>query len=146
MGFNAIQNSFHGLQLLLNANKTKCMLFNRLQPAPSRLTSITTLDGSDFDYVDNYKYLGVWLDCKLSLQTHIKHFQYNKPMLGKALPYLCSLLTIAKLTSSTHSRRYISLVNPKTNTSFGHISFQFSAANDWNDLQKSLKLETYLPL
>ena len=26
--FNAIQLSFHGLQLLLNACKTKCMLFN----------------------------------------------------------------------------------------------------------------------
>ena len=26
-------------------------------------------------YVDNYKYLGVWLDCKLSFQTHIKHLQ-----------------------------------------------------------------------
>jgi hypothetical protein len=37
--------------------------------------SITTLDGSDLEYVDNFKYLGVWLDCKLSFQTHIKHLQ-----------------------------------------------------------------------
>ena len=51
------------------------MLFNRLLPAPARPTSITTLDGSGLEYVDNYKYLGVWLDCKLSFQTHIKHFQ-----------------------------------------------------------------------
>ena len=51
------------------------MLFNRSLPAPSRPTSITTLDGSDLQYVDNYKYLGVWLDCKLSFQTHIKHLQ-----------------------------------------------------------------------
>jgi hypothetical protein len=27
------------------------------------------------EYVDNYKYLGVWIDCKLSFQTHIKHLQ-----------------------------------------------------------------------
>ena len=60
--FNAIQLPFSGLQLLLNASKTKCMLFNRSLP------SITTLDGSDLEYVDNYKYLGVWLDCKLSFQ------------------------------------------------------------------------------
>ena len=33
--------------------------------------------GSDFEYVDNYKYLGVWLDCKLSFQTHIKHLKLN---------------------------------------------------------------------
>ena len=43
--------------------------------APARPSSITTLDGSDLEYVDNYKYLGVWLDCKLSFQTHIKHLQ-----------------------------------------------------------------------
>jgi transposase len=36
---------------------------------------IYTVDGSDLEYVDNYKYLGVWLDCKLSFQTHIKHLQ-----------------------------------------------------------------------
>jgi hypothetical protein len=31
--------------------------------------------GSDLEYVDNYKYLGVWLDFKLSFQIHIKHLQ-----------------------------------------------------------------------
>ena len=41
---------------------------------------------------------------------------------------------------------YISLVTPKANSSFGHLSFQFSAANDWNKLQKSLKLETHISL
>ena len=51
------------------------MLFNRSLPAPARQSSITTLDGSDLEYVDNYKYLGVCLDCKLSFQTHIKHLQ-----------------------------------------------------------------------
>ena len=51
------------------------MLFNRSLPAPARPSSITTLDGSDLEYVDNYKYLVVWLDCKLSFQTHIKHLQ-----------------------------------------------------------------------
>ena len=44
---NAIQHSFRGLQLLLNASKTKCMLFNRSLPAPALPSSITTLDGSD---------------------------------------------------------------------------------------------------
>jgi hypothetical protein len=51
------------------------MLFNKSLPAPARSTSITTLDGSDLEYVGNYKYLGVWLDCKLSFQTHMKHLQ-----------------------------------------------------------------------
>jgi hypothetical protein len=61
--FNVIQHSFRGLQLLLNASKTKSMLFIRLLPAPA------------LEYVENYKYLGVWLDCKLSFQNHIKHLQ-----------------------------------------------------------------------
>ena len=43
--------------------------------APACPSCITTLDGSDLEYVDNYKYLGVWLDCKLSFQTHNKHLQ-----------------------------------------------------------------------
>ena len=30
--------------------------------------------------------------------------------------------------------------------SFGRLSFQFSAAVDWNELQKSLKLESYISL
>uniref|UniRef100_A0A8K9V8I3 Reverse transcriptase domain-containing protein n=1 Tax=Oncorhynchus mykiss TaxID=8022 RepID=A0A8K9V8I3_ONCMY len=235
--FNAIQHSFRGLQLLLNASKTKCMLFNRQLPAPACPTSITTLDGSDLEYVDIYKYLGVWLDCKLSFQTHIKHLQSKiksrvgflfrnkaffthaakltlvkltilpildyviykiasntllskldavyhsairfvtkapytthhcdlyalvgwpslhirrkthwlqviyKSMLGKAPPYLSSLVTMATPTRSTRSSRCISLIIPKANTSFGRLSFQFFAACDWNELQKSLKLETDL--
>ena len=77
MSLNAIQHSFCGLQLLLNASKTKCMLFNRSTPVPAQRTSITTLDGSDLEYVDNYKYLGVWLDRKLIFLTHIKHLQSN---------------------------------------------------------------------
>jgi hypothetical protein len=67
-------------------------------------------------------------------------------MLGKDPPYLSSLATITTPTHSTHSSRYISLVIPKANTSFGRLSFQFSAASDWYELQKSLKLETYISL
>ena len=39
-----------------------------LQPIAARtsLSSITTQDGSNLEYVDNYKYLGVWLDYRLS--------------------------------------------------------------------------------
>ena len=48
-----------------------------LQQIAAHPSSITTLDGSDLEYVDNYKYLDVWLDCKLSFQTHIKHLQYK---------------------------------------------------------------------
>jgi hypothetical protein len=75
ISFNVIELSFRSLQLLLNASKSKCMLFNRSLPASARPSSITTLDGSDIKYVDKYKYLGVWFDCKLSFQTPHKHVQ-----------------------------------------------------------------------
>ena len=77
-----------------------------------------------------------------SLWLHVIY----KSMLGKAPPYLSSLATITTPTHSMRSSRYISRVIPKANTSFGRISFQFSAANDWNELQKSLTLETYISL
>uniref|UniRef100_A0A8K9XB23 Reverse transcriptase domain-containing protein n=1 Tax=Oncorhynchus mykiss TaxID=8022 RepID=A0A8K9XB23_ONCMY len=98
--FNAIQRSFRGLQLILNASKTKCMLFIRSLPAPARPTSITTLDGSDLEYVDIYKYLGVWLDCKLSFQIHIKHLQSSKikSRVGFLFRYKASFTHAAKLT------------------------------------------------
>jgi hypothetical protein len=67
----------------------------------------------------------------------------NKSLLGKAPPYLNSLVTILTRTRSARSSGYIALVNPKANTSFGSLSFQFSAANDWNEVQK---LESYISL
>ena len=55
---------------------------------------------------------------------------------------------VAKFKGAEYFRKalYIALVIPKANTSFGRLSFQFSASNDWNELEKSLKLETYISL
>ena len=78
-------------------------------------------------------------------QTHWLQVIYTS-LLGKAPPSLCSLVTIATPTQSTRSRSYISPVIPNPHPSVGCLSFQFSAANDWNDLQKSLKLETHISL
>ena len=50
------------------------------------------------------------------------------------------------LTKYFFAPLYIALGIPKANTSFGRLSFLFSAANDWNELQKSLKLESYISL
>jgi hypothetical protein len=38
------------------------------------------------------------------------------------------------------------MVIPKANSSFSCLSFQFPAANNWNELQKSLKLDTHISL
>jgi hypothetical protein len=95
-------------------------------------------------HCDLYALIG-WPSLYISRQTHWLQVIY-KSLLGKAPPYLSSLVTIAAPTCSTHSNRYISLVIAKSNSSFGHLSLQFSAANDWNELQKSLKLETHISI
>uniref|UniRef100_A0A8K9UEY6 Transposase Tc1-like domain-containing protein n=1 Tax=Oncorhynchus mykiss TaxID=8022 RepID=A0A8K9UEY6_ONCMY len=213
-----------------------------LGPWPGNSPDLNPIENLwSLEYVDIYKYLGVWLDCKLSFQTHIKHLQSKiksrvgflfrnkasfthaakltlvkltilpildfgdviykmasntllskldavyhsairfvtkapytthhcdlyalvgwpslhirrqthwlqviyKSMLGKAPPYLSSLVTMATPIRSTRSSRCISLIIPKANTSFGRLSFQYSVACDWNELQKSLKLETFISL
>ena len=67
--------------------------------APANPTSITILDGSDLEYVDNNKYLGVRLDCKLSFQTHSKHLQSNiKFTIGFLFRNKASFTHAAKLT------------------------------------------------
>ena len=91
-------------------------------------------------HCDLYALVG-WPSLHIRRQTHWLQVIY-KFLRGKALPYLSSLVTIAAPTRSTHSSRYTSLVTPKANYFFGRLSFQFSAANDWNELQKSLNLET----
>jgi hypothetical protein len=75
-----------------------------------------------------------WTSLHIHRQTHWLQVIY-KSLLGKAPPYLSSLVTITTPTRSTRSSRYISLVIP--NTSFGRLSFQFSAANDQSELQKN---------
>ena len=69
-----------------------------------------------------------WPSLHTCHQTHWLQFIY-KSLLGKTPPYLSSLVTIAAPTCSTRSSRYISLVTPKANSSFGRLSFQFS---DWS--------------
>ena len=95
-------------------------------------------------HCDLYALVG-WPSRHTRRQTHWLQVIY-KALLGKAPPYLSSLVTIEAPTSSTCSSSYISLVTLKANSSFGRLSFQYSAANDWNDLQKSLKLETLTSL
>ena len=95
-------------------------------------------------HCDLYALVG-WPSLHIRRQTHWLQVIY-KSLLGKAPPYLSTLVTIAATTRSTRSNSYISLVTPKANSSFGCLSFQFSAANDWNELQKSLKLETHISL
>ena len=83
-----------------------------------------------------------WPSLHTRRQIHWLQVIY-KTLLGKVPHYLNLLVTIAAPTCSTRSSRHISLVTPKANCSFGRLFFQF---NDWSELQKSLKLKTYISL
>ena len=64
-------------------------------------------------YCNLYALVG-WPSLHIRRQTHWLQVIY-KSMLGKALPYLSSLVTITTPTRSTRSSRSISLIIPKAN-------------------------------
>ena len=65
-------------------------------------------------------------------------------MIGKTPGYLSSLTNIATKALNLRSSKYISLDLPSARIGFGRLSFQYSAASDWNELQKKLKLESLI--
>uniref|UniRef100_A0A8C1PPA9 Reverse transcriptase domain-containing protein n=1 Tax=Cyprinus carpio TaxID=7962 RepID=A0A8C1PPA9_CYPCA len=70
--FNLLQATFIELRLVLNAGKTKVMQFTKSRTVPSSTTlAISTLDGKCVENVSSYKYLGLWIDEKLTFKVHI---------------------------------------------------------------------------
>ena len=69
-----------------------------------------------------------------------------KTLLGLTLSYLTYLLQPSSSTYSTLSASHILLKVPKAHTSLGRTSFQFAAASDWNELQQTLKLDSFISI
>lgn len=79
--FNIIQNQLSDLKLLLNAGKTKVMLFSlaKLQTP----LEIVTAQGENLEQVSKYKYLGIWLDDSLLFKPHVDNLLKKlRPKLG----------------------------------------------------------------
>ena len=70
--FNRFQLSLIRLKLVLNSSKTKCMVLTRSVDT-NAFTGIFTLKGEQIEQVRSYKYLGIWLDDKLSFKDHVEH-------------------------------------------------------------------------
>ena len=69
--FCLIQKALINLKLALNAGKTKFMVFSRKLNAISTASDLNTLEGACIERVASYKYLGIWIDDKLSFKMHI---------------------------------------------------------------------------
>jgi hypothetical protein len=81
------------------------------------LKSVVTKAPYTSQHCDLYAPIG-WPSLHIRRLTQWLQVIY-KSLLGKAPPYLSSLVTITAPTRSTRSSRYISLVIPKANTYFG---------------------------
>jgi hypothetical protein len=66
-----LQKELVDLKLVLNAGKTKYMLFSKSCNNVADDLCISTLDGALIDRVSAYKYLGIWIDKKLSIKKHV---------------------------------------------------------------------------
>ena len=86
-----------------------------------------------------------WPSLHIRRQIHWLSYIY-KSMIGKTPGYLSSLLNIATKALNLRSSKYISLDPPSARIGFGRLSFQYSAASDWNELQKTLKLDSFISL
>ena len=80
-----------------------------------------------------------WSSLYTSHKTHWLMLIYKNP-------YLKYLLQPSSSTYNTSSASHILLKVPKAHTSLGRSSFQFAAASDWNELQKSLKLDCFISI
>ncbi len=70
--FNVFQQALVEHKLVLNPEKTKCMFFSRTHVTNKNIR-IHTLENTHIETVESYKYLGIWLDSRLSFRTHIEH-------------------------------------------------------------------------
>jgi hypothetical protein len=86
-----------------------------------------------------------WLSVYTCRKTHWLMLIY-KTLLGLTPPYLRYLLQSSSSTYNTRSAIHILLKVPKAHTSLGRSSFQFAAASDWNELQQTLKLDSFISI
>lgn len=69
--FDVVQRTLMQLKLVLNADKTKLMLFRNTKKVSQAPPPVFTLTGSVIEVVHSYKYLGIWLDDALTFKPHI---------------------------------------------------------------------------
>ena len=68
--FDCMQLQFLQLRLMLNASKTKGMLFSNRRKVPQTVPTISATPGLPIDVITSYKYLGTTIDEDLMFKPH----------------------------------------------------------------------------
>ncbi len=71
LSFNALQEALIELKLVLNADKTKYMLFTKAKAINYANIQISTLHGLAIERVSHCKNLGFWIDDKFTFKVHV---------------------------------------------------------------------------
>ena len=69
--FDIVQSRLTELKLVLNANKSKTMLFSNGKQLPSNIPRLSSVQGAEIELVASYKYLGILIDDHLTFKPHI---------------------------------------------------------------------------
>lgn len=142
--FDMIQQAFIQLKLVLNADKTKQMLFSKPKKGPLNIPTVFTLEGSELEVVHTYKYLGILLDDTLTCKAHIENLVKKlKLKLGFLFrnKYISNLITLRNVDCyGLRSNDHLLLSVPCVRTEQGKRAFAYSARYTWNTLQKDLKI------
>jgi hypothetical protein len=86
-----------------------------------------------------------WSTLYTHRKTHWLMLIY-KTLLGLTPSYLRYLLQPSSSTYNTCIASHILLKVPEAHTSLGSSSFQFAAVSDWNKLQQTLKLDSFISI
>uniref|UniRef100_A0A669EJS2 Reverse transcriptase domain-containing protein n=1 Tax=Oreochromis niloticus TaxID=8128 RepID=A0A669EJS2_ORENI len=69
--FDVVQHTLLDLKLVLNADKTKLMLFSNMKNSSQTVPVVSTLEGDLIEVVHTCKYLGFLIDDSLTFKPHI---------------------------------------------------------------------------
>lgn len=81
--FKVVQNSLLQLMLVLNADKTKLVVFSKCKNQMQTTVSVTSPEGNEIEVVHEYKYLVVLIEDSLTFNPHVeKHVKKLRLKLG----------------------------------------------------------------
>ena len=124
--FVLLQLELTSSKLLLNGHKTKAMLFSP-NSSVNVPPNITTLDGVTIEWVQLYKYLGIWLDNKLNFKHHID-------CLAKKLKFTLSFFYRMKSCFSNTSRKKLVTSLFLSQLDYGDTVYRFACASTLSKL------------